>query len=192
MSKQLFVFSFLSVSFLALSSCQHSSPAWKKELVERLDSMIVLSESHLSVVQSLDSAKLVANADEMRQHLEFFNTRVGQTDTLYFEREVYTGPLFDMANCDKYYQRVLSGYLKRSVAEKNTEQLKDLRATVRRNELDSATAVAYYLTEAQALNSANNSMLKSYGGCFACMREHDSLSAVLDSLSDVLRTEHGL
>lgn len=183
---------FFAVSSL-VSSCQPpAGTTWQSGMLTRLDSMIVLSESHLTTIVSLDTVKLAAQAQEMRQHMDFFETHVGQTDTLYFDRSVYTGPLFDMANCDKYYQRVLSGYLSPEVARQNAEQLKDLRATVKRGDLDSATAVTYFIAEAQALNSANTSLLKSYGGCFACMRTHDSLSAVLDSLTKYLLEEHEL
>lgn len=167
-----------------LTSCSHEP--WQVEMTSRLDSMIVLSESHLSVIQSIDTAKLRIQYDTLSTYKHFFGEYGMRGDTPVFERSVYTGPLYEMEWCEKYYGRVLGEYAMLAQPVFNVEQLKSLRKDVNGGLLDSAEAVGYFNTEATALHSDDRLIQKSYGGCFACLRTHDSLVNILDSLRQVI------
>lgn len=164
----------------ALSSC--STEPWRVEMTRRLDSMVVLSESHERLLESVNRTELETKAAVMGDLHVFFIAQLDRMDSLEVPKAMYTGPLKQMKECNKYYGRVLGSYSAELDPGYNTNQLKKLRKDVRSEQLDSTTAVRYFNDEAFALRSADRNVQKSYGGCFTCLRVNDSLVNILDSL----------
>ena len=175
----------LSLLLLGVSSCTQQEP-WQAEMADRLDSMVVLSESHEAVMQSVDSARVNAAYLEMGDRQVFFLAKVDDMLALELPREVFTGPLFKMEECVKYYGRVVGSYISELDPYYNSTQLTNLRSTVRNGSIDSATAAKYFNDEAFVLKDADRRINKSYGGCFECLRKHDALMADLDSLKNYI------
>lgn len=175
----------LSLLLLGVSSCAPQE-SWQVEMVDRLDSMVVLSESHEAVIQSVDSARLNAAYLELGEHQVFFLAQVDEMMALEIPKEVFTGPLFQMDNCVKYYGRVVGSYTTEFDPKYNSTQLTNLRSTVRNGDIDSASAVKYFNDEAFVLRDTDRRINKSYGGCFECLRKHDALMADLDSLKNYI------
>ena len=173
------------IVFTGISSCTKQEP-WQAEMVDRLDSMVVLSESHEAVMQSVDSARVNTAYLEMGDRQVFFMAKVDDMLALELPREVFTGPLFKMEECVKYYERVVGSYTRELDPKYNSTQLSNLRSTVRNGSIDSATAVTYFNDEAFVLRDADRRINKSYGGCFECLRKHDALMAELDSLKNYI------
>jgi len=69
-------------------------------------------------------------------------------------------------------------------------QLRHLNDDVAAGILDSAAAALYFIQEAQVLNSSEKVIAKSYGGCFSCLRNFDSLVGQLDSLKGFILAPH--
>ena len=67
----------LSLLLLGVGSCAPQE-SWQAEMVDRLDSMVVLSESHEAVMQSVDSARVNAAYLEMGEHQVFFLAQVDE------------------------------------------------------------------------------------------------------------------
>lgn len=170
----------LAAVAVTLGSCQKAP--WQTEMVSRLDSMVVLSESHEEVLASLDSVALQEAAQEMTDFMAFFTQNLPLMDSLGVDKDMYTGPLKQMRECNKYYGRVLGSYTEKIDAGYNAAQLKSLRADVNRGKWDSATAVGYFNQEAKVLYDTDRRINKSYGGCYTCLRLHEELTQTLDSL----------
>lgn len=175
----------LSLLLLGVGSCAPQE-SWQAEMVDRLDSMVVLSESHEAVIQSVDSARVNAAYLEMGEHQVFFLAQVDEMMALEIPKEVFTGPLFQMDNCVKYYGRVVGSYTTELDPKYNSTQLTNLRSTVRNGDIDSASAVKYFNDEAFVLRDTDRRINKSYGSCFECLRKHDALMADLDSLKNYI------
>ena len=175
---------FISLTLGLFTSCQ--TEPWQTVMVERLDSMVVLSESHVKVIESVDSAVVNQSYLEMGELNVFFSEHIKEMQELDIPKSVYTGPLYTMENCTKYYGRVVSSFAKKSDIEYNTEQLRTLLRDVQAGLYDSTEAVGYFQSEAFALRDADKSINKSYGACFTCLRTHDELTAQLDSLKDYI------
>ncbi|HCP40403.1 MAG TPA: hypothetical protein DIT65_01305 [Cryomorphaceae bacterium] len=148
--------------------------------------MIVLSESHEAVIHSVDSARVNAAYLEMGDHKVFFLTHVDEMMELQVPKEVFTGPLFQMDNCVKYYGRVVGSYTTELDPKYNSKQLTTLRSTVKQGHIDSANAVKYFNDEAFVLRDADRRINKSYGGCLECLRNHNDIMANLDSLKNYI------
>ena len=90
----------LLLSFLLLfTHCNQE--AWRIEMTTRLDSMVVLSSNHETVVESTDS-NMVYNAYMKMGALQiFFNENLDEMEKLGISKKMYTGPLFQMDNCVK-------------------------------------------------------------------------------------------
>lgn len=182
------VLSLLSIALL-LGSCAQPEP-WQAEMTSRLDSMIVLSESHAAVLESTDSAEVHDAYLTMGELQVFFLENVNEMQALQVPKKMYTGPLYKMENCVKYYGRVVGSYTDKLDPKYNTTQLSTLRNTVLDGHLDSVQAVKYFNDEAFALRDADRRIAKSYGGCFECLRGHDTLVATLDSLKNYILATH--
>ena len=178
-------FLFFLLLLLGVSSCAPQEP-WQAEMVSRLDSMAVLSESHESVMLNVDSARVNTAYLEMGEHQVFFLAQVDEMIALELPREIFTGPLFKMEECVKFYGRVVGSYTSELDPGYNSTQLTNLRSTVRNGDIDSASAVKYFNDEAFVLRDADRRINKSYGGCFECLRKHDALMADLDSLKNYI------
>jgi hypothetical protein len=144
--------------------------------------MVEMSQSHTVVMESIDRASLEKKAAHWADLEVFFLQNLERMDSLQVAKRMYTGPLKQMKRCNKYMGRVLGSYSAELAPEKNTEQLENLRKDVSRGHHDSASAVGYFNDEAFALHDADRRIQKSYGGCFTCLRQYDSLTVVLDSL----------
>jgi len=181
-------FTALLVGALALLSC--SQEPWVPEMAERLDSMITLSKSHESVVSSTDKERVAEAHKVLGAYEVFFNDNLAAMEALEVDKSMYTGPLYRMTNCIKYLGRVDGSFSSEIDPSKNTAQLQHLLSDVRSNQLDSSDAVIYFNQEATILHSTDRTINKSYGGCFACLREYDSLVVVLDSLKGFILAPH--
>ena len=180
---------FLALLFLGITSCSQQEP-WQVEMVSRLDSMVVLSESHEAVISSVDSARVAEAYLEMGDLQVFFLAQVDEMMELGVPKKMFTGPLFQMDECVKYYGRVVGSYTNELDPKYNSTQLSNLRATVEKGSLDSVTAVKYFNDEAFALRDADRRVNKSYGACFECLRKHDDLVTELDSLKNYILATH--
>lgn len=172
-------------SFLLLFTACQTEP-WQTEMVRRLDSMVVLSESHQQVIASVDSAEVHQAYLEMGEYTVFFTDHLEDMQALEIPKSVYTGPLYEMENCVKYFGRVVGSFANESEVAFNLDQLKSLRKDVNAGLYDSTEAVGYFNSEAFALRDADRSVNKSYGACFSCLRTHEELTAELDSLKDYI------
>lgn len=179
----------LLAAFVGLASCAPTEP-WRVEMTEKLDSMAVLAESHIEVAQSLELEKVAEVAKQIGALQVFFIEHTNDMIALEVDKKVFTGPLFEMENCAKYYGRVLGSYAGDLKLEYNLEQLKTLRDDVSSGALDSIGAVEYFNAEAFALRDADKRVNKSYGACFACLRTHDELLTTLDSLKNYILATH--
>ena len=177
--------SLLLLSFLLLfTHCNQE--AWRVEMTTRLDSMVVLSGNHETVVESTDS-NIVYNAYMKMGALQiFFNENLDEMEKLGISKKMYTGPLFQMDNCVKYYGRVVGSYSSEINTSYNTKQLASLRKSVGRNQVDSVSAIKYFNDEAFVLRDAERRINKSYVGCYSCLRIQDRLSNQLDSLKNFI------
>ena len=180
--RNLFLLALLS---LGITSCSQQEP-WQVEMVSRLDSMVVLSESHEAVISSVDSARVTDAYLEMGDLQVFFLAQVDEMMVLGVPKKMFTGPLFQMDECVKYYGRVVGSYTSELDPKFNSTQLSTLRSTVESGNIDSASAVKYFNDEAFALRDADRRVNKSYGACFECLRKHDDLVAELDSLKNYI------
>jgi len=176
---------FLALLSLGITSCSQQEP-WQVDMVSRLDSMLVLSESHQAVIESLDSARVADAYLEMGDLQIFFLAQVDEMMELGVAKEVFTGPLFQMEECVKYYGRVVGSYTDELDPKYNSTQLSTLRSTVKIGNIDSASAVKYFNDEAFALRDADRQVNKSYGACFECLRKHTDLVTELDSLKNFI------
>ena len=173
---------------LSISSCQKQS--WQIEMRQKLDSMITLSESHEKVIASTNM-DIVQEAFETLGAFEvFFTEYLDEMEVLKVNKSIYTGPLFEMANCVKYLGRVNGSYKDGLDPEFTTTQLRHLNFDVAAGKIDSADAVPYFIQEATALHSADKIIAKSYGGCFSCIRNYEALVAQLDSLKGFILAPH--
>lgn len=170
---------------LGLFSCNRSEP-WQAEMTSRLDSMISLSESHIDVVEGLEQERVEEAYEEMGAFQVFFMDHSNDLIELEIPKKMYTGPLYQMEQCTKYYGRVVGSFAKDVDITYNTAQLETLREDVANGLLDSTQAVDYFNDEAFVLNDANKRINKSYGACFTCLRKHDDLIATLDSLKNYM------
>jgi|SaaInl5LU_22_DNA_1037371.scaffolds.fasta_scaffold16414_2 hypothetical protein len=170
---------------LTLFSCNRAEP-WQVEMTQRLDSMVALSESHLEVVKSIEQQRVEEAYKEMGGYQVFFTDHTNDLIQLDVPKSMFTGPLYDMETCTKYYGRVVGSFTKDLDITYNTAQLKTLRKDASNGALDSAQAVAYFNDEAFVLRDANKRINKSYGACFTCLRTHDELVATLDSLKNYI------
>lgn len=173
--RKLLVFCLLS---LFVMSC--AKEPWQIEMGRRLDSMVVLTESHERVIASTDAEQVAAAAAVLGAHQIFFLEQLDEMARLEVPKSMYTGPLETMKNCSKYLNRVLTA--RDLNPEKNHIRLSNLRHDVLKDHLDSTTAIQYYNQEAMSLRDLDRTMNKSYGGCFTCLREYDALVLELDSL----------
>ena len=173
---------------LSMSSCQKQ--AWQMEMGQKLDSMITLSESHEQVIASTDMDRVQEAFETLGAFEVFFTEHLDDMEVLQVDRSMYTGPLYDMANCMKYLGRVRGSYSDGLDPEFTTMQLRHLSFDVAAGTLDSAEATPYFIQEATALHSADKVIAKSYGGCFSCLRNYESLVAQLDSLKGFILAPH--
>jgi hypothetical protein len=178
-------FSILIFVLWGISGCSNPEP-WRVKMTGMLDSMVVLSKSHESVINSVDSTKVQQAYAEMSELQVFFLAQVDEMMEMGVPKIMFTGPLYKMENCVKYYGRVLGSYTSELTPEYNSMQLSRLLSVVESNTLDSALAIKYFNDEAFALRDANQRINKSYGACFECLREHDVLVAQLDSLKNFI------
>ena len=178
----------LLVSTLGLFSC--SQAPWVPEMAEDLDSMITLSKSHEAVIASTDKARVSEAYKVLGGYEVFFTENLAEMEALKVDKSMYTGPLYRMTNCAKYLGRVEGSFSAEIDPVANTAQLTHLLSDLRSNALDSAAAVTYFNQEATILHSTDRIINKSYGGCFACLREYDSLVDVLDSLKGYILAPH--
>jgi hypothetical protein len=173
---------------LSMSSCQKQ--AWQMEMGQKLDSMITLSESHEQVIASTDMDQVQEAFETLGAFEVFFTDHLDDMEVLQVDRSMYTGPLYDMANCVKYLGRVNGSYSNGLDPEFTTMQLRHLSFDVAAGTIDSAEASPYFIQEATALRSADKVIAKSYGGCFSCLRNYDSLVTQLDSLKGFILAPH--
>ena len=175
----------LLLSFVLLfAECNQES--WRVEMTSRLDSMVALSSSHEAVVQSIDSLAVYDAYLEMGAFQIFFNENLDEMEELGVSKKMYTGPLFQMDNCIKYYGRVIGSYSSELNTSHNTTQLSSLRKSVDQEQLDSVSAIKYFNDEAFVLRDADRRVNKSYGACYSCLRMQDRLSYQLDSLKNFI------
>ena len=175
----------LLLSFLLLfTHCNQD--AWRVEMTTRLDSMVVLSSNHETVVESIDSSMVYDAYIKMGALQIFFNENLDEMEKLEISKKMYTGPLFQMDNCVKYYGRVVGSYSSEINTSYNTKQLASLRKSVGRNQLDSVSAIKYFNDEALVLRDADRRINKSFGGCYSCLRTQDRLFNQLDSLKNFI------
>ena len=168
-----------------ISGCSNPEP-WRVKMTGMLDSMVVLSKSHESVIVSVDSVKVQRAYIEMGELQTFFLANADEMVEMGVPKIMFTGPLYKMENCVKYYGRVLGSYTSELTPKYNSKQLSTLQSAVESNALDSALAIKYFNDEAFALRNANQRINKSYGACFECLRKHDVLVAQLDSLKNFI------
>ena len=173
---------------LSMSSCQKQ--AWQMEMGQKLDSMITLSESHEQVIASTDMDQVQEAFETLGAFEVFFTDHLDDMEVLQVDRSMYTGPLYDMANCVKYLGRVNGSYSNGLDPEFTTMQLRHLSFDVAAGTIDGAEASPYFIQEATALRSADKVIAKSYGGCFSCLRNYDSLVTQLDSLKGFILAPH--
>lgn len=173
---------------LTMSSCQKQP--WQMEMGQKLDSMITLSESHEQVIASTNMDRVQEAFETLGAFEVFFTDHLDDMEVLQVDKSMYTGPLYEMANCVKYLGRVNGSYSDGLDPEFTTMQLKHLSVDVAAGTLDSAEATPYFIQEAQALNTADKVIAKSYGGCFSCLRNYDSLIGQLDSLKGFILAPH--
>jgi hypothetical protein len=173
---------------LSMSSCQKQ--AWQMEMGQKLDSMITLSESHEQVIASTDMDQVQEALETLGAFEVFFTDHLDDMEVLQVDRSMYTGPLYEMANCVKYLGRVNGSYSDGLDPEFTTIQLRHLNDDVAAGILDSAAAAPYFIQEAHVLNSSEKFIAKSYGGCFSCLRNFDSLVEQLDSLKGFILAPH--
>ena len=178
----------IALIVLSMSSCQ--KPSWQIEMGQKLDSMITLSESHEKVIASTHMDRVQAAYETLGAFEVFFTDHLDDMEALQVDRSMYTGPLYEMANCVKYLGRVNGSYSDGLDPEFTTMQLRHLNDDVAAGILDSAAAVPYFIQEAQVLNSSEKVIAKSYGGCFSCLRNFDSLVEQLDSLKGFILAPH--
>jgi hypothetical protein len=160
------------------------------EMGQKLDSMITLSESHEQVIASTDMDQVQEAFETLGAFEVFFTDHLDDMEVLQVDRSMYTGPLYDMANCVKYLGRVNGSYSNGLDPEFTTMQLRHLSFDVAAGTIDSAEASPYFIQEATALRSADKVIAKSYGGCFSCLRNYDSLVTQLDSLKGFILAPH--
>jgi len=172
-------------ALVGLSSCAPTEP-WRVEMREKLDSMVVLAESHVQVAQSLEQEAVAEAAKQVGALQVFFIDHTEDMIALEVDKSMFTGPLFEMENCAKYYGRVMGSYAGDLKLEYNLEQLQNLRKDISSGALDSTVAADYFNTEAFALRDADKRVNKSYGACFACLRTHEELVTTLDSLKNYI------
>jgi hypothetical protein len=173
---------------LSLGSCQKQ--AWQIEMGQKLDSMITLSESHEKVIASTNMDRVQEAFETLGAFEVFFTDHLDDMEVLQVDRSMYTGPLYDMANCVKYLGRVSGSYSDGLDPEFTTMQLKHLSADVAAGTIDSVEAAPYFVQEATALHTSDKVIAKSYGGCFSCLRNYESLVAQLDSLKGFILAPH--
>lgn len=178
----------LLLSLTALIGC--TQDPWVPVMTNKLDSMITLSKSHESVIASIDKDRVATAFEVLGAYEVFFNENLDEMQRLEVDKSMYTGPLYRMTNCVKYLGRVDGSFSAEVDPLKNTVQLEHLLADVRSSILDSADAVNYFNQEATILRSTDRIINKSYGGCFTCLREYDSLVVVLDSLKGFILAPH--
>ena len=178
----------LLLSLTALIGC--TQDPWVPVMTNKLDSMITLSRSHESVIASIDKDRVATAFEVLGAYEVFFNENLDEMQRLEVDKSMYTGPLYEMANCVKYLGRVNGSYSDGLDPEFTTMQLKHLSVDVAAGTLDSAEATPYFIQEAQALNTADKVIAKSYGGCFSCLRNYDSLIGQLDSLKGFILAPH--
>lgn len=170
---------------LGLMSCNRTAP-WQADMAERLDSMVAVSEDHQAVIESIEQNRVKEALETMGALQVFFTEHTQEMLDLNIDKEMFTGPLYEMEWCTKYYSRVLGTYTKEIDTQYNTSQLKTLKKDIERGALDSAQAAQYFNEEAFVLHDADKRINKSYGGCFSCLRKHDQLIATLDSLKNYI------
>ena len=178
-------FSLIIIVIWGVSGCSNPEP-WRIKMTGMLDSMVVLSKSHESAINSVDSTKVQQAYLEMGELQVFFLAHVDEMMEMGVPKIMFTGPLYRMENCVKSYGRVIGSYTTELAPEYNSNQLSKLLSAVESNALDSALAIKYFNDEAFALRDANQRINKSYGACFECLREHDVLLAKLDSLKNFI------
>jgi hypothetical protein len=178
----------IALIVLSMSSCQ--KPSWQIEMGQKLDSMITLSESHEKVIASTHMDQVQEAFETLGAFEVFFTDHLDDMEVLQVDRSMYTGPLYEMANCVKYLGRVNGSYSDGLDPEFTTMQLRHLNDDVAAGILDSAAAALYFIQEAQVLNSSEKVIAKSYGGCFSCLRNFDSLVGQLDSLKGFILAPH--
>lgn len=175
----------LLAAFVGLASCAPTEP-WRVEMTEKLDSMVVLAKSHVEVAQSLEQEKVAVASKQIGDLQIFFIEHTEDMIALEIDKKMFTGPLFEMENCAKYYGRVLGSYAGDLKLDYNLRQLQTLRKDISSGALDSIGAVEYFNAEAFALRDADKRVNKSYGACFACLRTHEELVSTLDSLKNYI------
>ena len=178
------------IALIALSMSSYQKQAWQMEMGQKLDSMITLSESHEQVIASTDMDQVQEAFETLGAFEVFFTDHLDDMEVLQVDRSMYTGPLYDMANCVKYLGRVNGSYSNGLDPEFTTMQLRHLSFDVAAGTIDSAEASPYFIQEATALRSADKVIAKSYGGCFSCLRNYDSLVTQLDSLKGFILAPH--
>ena len=181
--------SLLLLSFILLfTHCNQDT--WRVEMTSRLDSMVTLSSNHETVVEGIDSNVVYDAYMKMGAFQIFFNENLEEMEKLGISKKMYTGPLFQMDNCVKYYGRVVGSYSAKINSSYNTTQLSSLLKSVDQKQLDSVSAIKYFNDEAFVLQDADRRLNKSYGGCYSCLRIQDSLSYQLDSLKNFILATH--
>ena len=177
--------SLLILVIWVVTGCTQPEP-WRVKMTGMLDSMVVLSNSHEQVIQSVDSTKVQEAYLELGELQVFFIASVDEMMEIGVPKNMFTGPLYEMENCVKYYGRVIGSYTTELTPDYNSIQLSTLLSEVESNALDSSLAVKYFNDEAFALRDANQRINKSYGACFECLRAHDVLLAKLDSIKNFI------
>lgn len=157
-------------------------------MVERLDSMITLSADHIGVMEEMDMDRVAQEKAVLDSHFAYFTAATEQMLAIETDRSVFTGPLYDLQGCRKYYGRVQERMAGLEKIKADHQQLLDLKAVLEQGQLDSATAVQHFTTEAWVLHDMDKWFLKSFGGCYSCMRQHQDLVHTLDSLKGHLES----
>jgi hypothetical protein len=152
--------------------------------------MVVLSKNHEAIIASVDSSLVASNFKTLGELEVFFHSHLEEMEALAIDKKMYTGPLYEMTNCNKYYGRVAGSFADEVDPAYNTGQLLSLLRDLKNGTMDSATAVQYYNQEAMALHSADRTINKSYGACYSCLRRQDDLVKTLDSLKGFILAPH--
>ena len=92
-----------------ISGCSNPEP-WRVKMTGMLDSMVVLSKSHESVIVSVDSIKVQRAYMEMGELQTFFLANADEMVEMGVPKIMFTGPLYKMENCVKYYHQLYLYY----------------------------------------------------------------------------------
>jgi hypothetical protein len=165
----------ISILLFAAWGCKNTI---EDKNTQQIDSAIAVIEGAQQAINALDSAEVA----RLNKVYDAYNTFFVEEYTDVNNREFYTGPLSELADCRKRLIRTAMAFQGwKKELERVHEQLSTLRHDYANQLIEKEDFEKYLSTEMATAEKINSEVTKNVGLVSMCMRNHKALSTKLDS-----------